>query len=79
MRFNLYTALEILAFTSDQHVIKSAYRRQVKYYHPDSGNVEEGLARNHTIVLNRIYKILSDPIKKADYDSYLARTANDPL
>ena len=79
MRFNFYTALGIAPFTEDRHTIKSAYHREIKYYHPDSRRVDPVLAKEHTRVLNRIYEILSDPVTKADYDRYLIRTQNDRL
>ena len=79
MRFNFYTALGIPAFTQDQRAIKTAYRKQMKFYHPDNGNVDPALAQDHSQVLNRIYGILSDPVRKADYDNYLYATADDPL
>ena len=79
MRFNFYTALGIPPYTADQHMIKSAYRKKIKHYHPDSHEVDPELAQDQTRVLNRIYTILSDPVKKYDYDRYLFQTENDPL
>ena len=71
MRFNFYTALDIPAFTRDQKLIKTAYKKQIRFYHPDNGNVDPGIAEDQSRVLNRIYEILSDPASKADYDRYL--------
>ena len=78
MHYNFYTALDIPPFTSDERVIKAAYRQKIRRYHPDSGLVDPELARNHTDVLNQIYHILRDPVRKADYDRYLYSTANNP-
>lgn len=79
MRFNFYTVLDIPPFTSDERIIKSAYRRKIRYYHPDSRNVDPDLAQDHTRILTDIYNILKDPVRKADYDRYLFETADDPL
>lgn len=77
MHFNFYTALDIPPFTSDERVIKAAYRKQIRHYHPDSGLVDPELAKKHTRVLNQIYAILKDPVQKADYDRYLYETADN--
>lgn len=46
--------------------IKSAYRKLVKQFHPDVSNSQhEGMIKE----LNEAYDILSDPVRKAEYDN----------
>ena len=50
--------------------IRTAYRALVAKYHPDKhqGNPLEGLAAEKMAEVNRAYEILSDPVRRADYD-----------
>ena len=58
-----YRILE-LGFPSTPAEIQSAYRRLAKKHHPDKGGSEE-----HMKELNEAYSTLSNPVKKAAYDS----------
>lgn len=63
---NLYEILEISA-SSGPHVIKAAYRRLVRKYHPDLNNGDEACAKKFKEV-TEAYEILSDSEKKKNYD-----------
>jgi curved DNA-binding protein CbpA len=50
--------------------IKSAFRKLAHIYHPDkNGNTPDSAAR--FIVIHHAYSVLTDPEKRAEYDSYL--------
>lgn len=51
--------------------IKTAYREQIKFFHPDvfAGNPE--IAQQKSRELNEAYRILSDPIERDKYDFWL--------
>jgi curved DNA-binding protein CbpA len=51
--------------------IRAAYHALVAKYHPDKhqGNPLEGLAAEKMAAINRAYEILSDPARRAAYDS----------
>lgn len=72
-----YDNLGILPKASEQE-IKTAYRTLAKQYHPDL-NPSPG-AEVEFKKINRAYDVLSDPLKRADYDrslqeeSYLKKT-----
>ena len=53
--------------------IKRAYRRLAREFHPDVTQTPE--AENTFKEINRAYDILSDPLKRADFDSTLHPTA----
>ncbi len=53
--------------------IKKAYRRLAREFHPDVTQTPE--AENTFKEINRAYDILSDPLKRADFDSTLHPTA----
>lgn len=61
----------ILGLDADasQDEIKSAYRRQVKKYHPD----HYGKDREPFLEVQEAYETLSDPSRREDYDTRLAR------
>ena len=61
--------------SAEQEVIESAYRRLLRLYHPDVN--KHPLANNVTKVLIDAYAILGDPIKRAEYDAYLASKKTD--
>ena len=67
---NYYDWLEISKKASPE-VIEKAYKALVKKYHPD---LQEGDKRESEEIIKKIneaYDVLSDPIKKSDYDSTL--------
>ncbi len=69
---NYYDLLEISPNASLE-IIKVAYKAQSKKYHPDnqdSGN-EEMMKK-----LNEAYDILTDPLKKAEYDKKIKKSKN---
>jgi DnaJ-domain-containing protein 1 len=55
--------------TADAEIIQAAYRRLILRYHPDRNS--DSNAEEMTIRLNNAYEILSDPLKRQDYDSEL--------
>ncbi len=59
-----------------QEVIKKAYHELALKYHPDLNKSEE--ARDKMKSINEAYEVLSDPEKRADYDSKL-RMKKSPL
>ena len=68
LKFNLY---EIMNLTPDctSRQVKKVYRKLVSKFHPDKNNsVEEDLF-NHIVIA---YQVLSNPIEKSSYDSYLS-------
>lgn len=71
---NYYELLEININASDE-VIKSAYRALVKKYHPDNCNGES--KEKELSEINEAYEILSDPIKRKEYDSKLNINFNE--
>ena len=52
---------------AEKEVIDAAYRRLASKYHPDVSQVSGALERMKQI--NTAYDVLSDPIKRAAYDS----------
>ena len=67
---NLYQILGVLD-TAEDIVIRAAYKALAQRYHPDKwqSNAEEATVRMREI--NDAYRILSDPIEKAQYDKTL--------
>lgn len=65
-----YDILGVPIYASDEE-IRSAYKVQIKFFHPDvfQGNPE--VARIKTQQLNEAYSVLADPYQKARYDLYL--------
>lgn len=68
---NYYKILGIENYCSDQSKIKDAYRSQIKFFHPDLGNVSQEIAEEKTKQLNIAYDVLSDLQKKQAYDIQL--------
>ena len=60
-----YSLLEVQADASDKE-IKIAYRKKIRKYHPDVNKNKE--AEKIAKLLNQAYTILSDPIKRQEYD-----------
>ena len=60
-----------LARTASEAEIRAAYHALVAKYHPDrfQGNPLEDLANEKLVAINRAYEILSDPARRAAYDS----------
>jgi hypothetical protein len=56
--------------------IKAAYRRHLKYWHPDHNTRPDALARAKAI--NEAYEVLADPVRRADYDRTLAAEGAPP-
>jgi curved DNA-binding protein CbpA len=61
---NYYAALEISKNASLEE-IKQSYRRLVRLYHPDVSKQQNDRRIKQ---LNEAYKILSDPVKRTQYD-----------
>ena len=60
---------EVLGLTPDASPedIRKAYIQLAKQYHPDHNGANTN--DRHMIELNQIYEILSDPVKKREYDA----------
>ncbi|MEM9482563.1 MAG: J domain-containing protein [Cyanobacteria bacterium P01_F01_bin.116] len=54
---------------ADAQLIKQAYRRLARQFHPDL-NPGDQAAEERLKLLNEAYEILSDPSRKAQYDDY---------
>ncbi len=57
--------------TASPEEIRQRYREQIKFFHPDTFNVTPEVAEEKTQALNEAYEVLYDPVKRAEYDSYL--------
>ncbi len=69
MMKDYYKILEISEY-SDFSEIKTAYRKLARKWHPDiAGNTSDVIKRFKDI--NEAYSLLSNPVKKADYDKAL--------
>ena len=64
-----YYELLGLGIGSSQEEIKKAYHELALKYHPDVNKSDE--ARDKMKSINEAYEVLSDPDKRADYDSKL--------
>ena len=62
---------QILGLNKDasQEQIKAAYRKLAFQYHPDR-NKEDPAAAEKMKELNEAYAVLSDPVKRKEYDTY---------
>ena len=65
---NYYEILEI-SKSATLEVIKAAYKAQISKYHPD--NLETGDLKKAQQI-NEAYEVLSDPVKRAEYDKKIA-------
>lgn len=69
--------------TADPAVIKAAYRARVAAAHPDraDGARDERLRTAETAALNAAYAVLTDPVRRADYDRELTAESQhaDPV
>ena len=68
--FDPYAVLGVVR-TASAEEIRAAYHALVARYHPDrhQGNPLEGLASEKMIEINRAEEILSDPVRRAAFDS----------
>jgi len=69
-RLDLYAILEIPKTASSKD-ITSAYRRLALKYHPDRN--KSPFANEMMLKINTAYNILSDPIKREEYDYSLIK------
>jgi len=71
---------EILSVSrnADLSIIKSAYRTLANKYHPDKceDNLKEN-AEEKIRLINEAYEVLSDPIKKSEYDQKIKNSKNE--
>lgn len=67
-----YATLKI-APDADIEVVRAVYKALMLKYHPDQ-NQDNPAALAHATRINAAYEILSDPDKRATYDSVLANT-----
>lgn len=65
-----YDLLEVREGASTE-VIKGAYKHLTQKWHPDRNAAFRDEAEQMTKRLNEAYGVLSDPIKRAEYDRYL--------
>lgn len=70
IKMNYYEILEINDIASEE-VVKAAYKALVKKYHPDNGGKHKELKSMELI--NEAYEVLSDPIKRCEYDRTLVK------
>ncbi len=68
-----YYELLQVARDADDDTIKKSYRRLARLYHPDSNSSH--FAAEHMKLLNAAYDVLSDPLKRRQYDERLAEAA----
>lgn len=66
--YDYYAILGVPRFFSTQEEIKTAWKEQVKFFHPDAGNVAPEIALQRTQLLNEAYFMLSDINRKRSYD-----------
>ncbi len=71
---NLYEILDI-GYNATKEEIKLAYKRLVRIYHPDVNKSKD--AEIKFKLLNNAYEILSDEIKRKNYDSLLNIKVSD--
>lgn len=72
---NYYELLEIREDASDE-VIKMAYKALLKKYHPDVFDGDKAFAEEKTKKINEAYEVLSDPVKRQEYDLLLKQQRN---
>ena len=71
---NFYELLGVSKNASDDE-IKSAYKKQMKFWHPDIN--KSGDAKDMSSKINEAKEVLLDPVKRKDYDEYLDQKIND--
>jgi curved DNA-binding protein CbpA len=70
-----YAALGVTP-TTDHVVIRAAYLALMRRYHPDVNPSQAAAERTRAVIA--AYKILGDPERRADYDSFLASSVGGP-
>jgi DnaJ-class molecular chaperone len=70
---NYYKVLEINPFANDK-IIRAAYRKLARRFHPDKNPKEPELAASRFIKIDEAFKFLSNKSKRAGYDEMLARS-----
>jgi hypothetical protein len=72
------TYYQILGLLPDAEdiVIKAAYRVLAQRYHPDK-NVGDPVAAERMAEINEAYEVLSDPVKKSEYDEKIKDRQSD--
>ena len=71
---NYYEILEVSEKSSSE-VITGAYKALTKKYHPDIS--KDALASEKMKIINLAYEVLSDPIKRAEYDRKIHLNLNN--
>ena len=71
MSVDYYALLGVPRFSATPDEIRRAYLEQIRFFHPDAGNVSPEIALEKTQLLNHIYDTLKDPIKRQQYDAML--------
>ncbi len=62
---------------ADAETLKKAYREKAKQYHPDRNRNDKNAAKKFTKI-HHIYKILSDPNRRASYDAKISSPPPPP-
>lgn len=70
---NYYDTLDIIQ-TDDQFLIKQAYKKKIKQYHPDKNKDVD--TTSIFLKIQKAYEILSDPKKKSEFDEKLSFFSN---
>ena len=65
-----YYKILMLAETADNEIISTVYRKLAQRYHPDIDPGPEAAKR--MLELNEAYSTLKDPVKRRQYDAWLA-------
>jgi DnaJ domain len=69
-----YAVLGVPAGTSDADALRDAYRAAARRSHPDIGGSIEAMQR-----VNAAYELLSDPLRRAEYDAERAGILRPPV
>ena len=72
LKFNLYEIMKLKPDCTPKQV-KKVYRKLVSKFHPDKNSSVEEDIFNHIVIA---YQILSNPIEKNSYDSFLDNKKN---
>lgn len=72
---NYYELLQVREDASDE-VIKMAYKALAKKYHPDTYEGDKSYAEAKMKEINAAYSVLSDAVKRAEYDIFLQQKAS---
>lgn len=70
---NYYKILEVRESASDE-IIRAAYKTLAKKYHPDNSSDET--SQKKMIEINEAYQVLSDKLKRQEYDMSLEKNSN---